>query len=115
MVKTGLSLIQAVSFTLKSTITQTAWLGDMTNHTINGDVTVERYIATGTTGAPNHGKSWQLLGIPTFGQTIKAAWQEGATISDIGSPAAGSLGNPNGGYGTMITSDVAGLNKPTRF
>ena len=63
--------------TLKSTATETAWLGDMTGHTINGDVTVERYIATGTGSAPNHGKSWQLLAIPTTGQTIKQAWQEG--------------------------------------
>ena len=93
--------------TLKSTITESAWLGDMTNHTINGDVTVERYIATGTTGAPNHGKSWQLLAVPTQGQTIKASWQEGATATNISSQAPGSAGNPVAGYGTMITSNVA--------
>ena len=63
--------------TLKSTATETAGVGNMTGHTINGNVTVERYIATGTT----HLKSWQLLAIPTTGQTIKASWQEGATIA----------------------------------
>ena len=88
--------------TLKSTATQTAWIGDMTNHIINGDVTVERYIATGTT----HAKSWQLLAIPTTGQTIKESWQEGATATNVSSPSAGSAGNPKGGYGTMLTSDV---------
>ena len=92
--------------TLKSTITQTAWIGDMTNHIINGAVTVERYIATGTGSAPNHGKSWQLLAVPTTGQTIKQAWQEGATTTNIGAPPAPSAGNPTAGYGTMITSDL---------
>ena len=92
--------------TLKSTATETAWIGDMTNHTINGDVTVERYIATGTGSAPNHGKSWQLLAIPTTGQTIKQAWQEGATATNVSSPSAGSAGNPNLGFGTMLTSDL---------
>ncbi len=96
------------NLTLKSTITQTAWIGDMTNHTINGAVTVERYIATGPSAtAPNHAKSWQLLAIPTQGQTIKQAWQEGATATNISSPAAGSAGNPVAGYGTMITSNVS--------
>ena len=92
--KNGAILNTAGNLTLKSTITETAWLGDMARHTINGDVTVERYIATG-----NHAKSWQLLAIPTTGQTIKAAWQEGATTVN---------GNPNPGFGTMLTSDVAG-------
>ena len=96
--------------TLKSTATETAWIGDMTNHTITGDVTVERYIATGTT----HAKSWQLLAIPTTGQTIKQSWQEGATATNVSSPLAGSPGNPNSGFGTMLTSDVAGAaSQPT--
>ena len=89
------------TLTLKSTPTGTAWVGDMTNHTLNGNITVERYIASGT----NHGKSWQLLAIPTIGptpatgQSIKNAWQEGAAAAN---------GNPNPGFGTMLTSDVAG-------
>ena len=84
--------------TLKSTATETAWIGDMTGHTINGDVTVERYIGTGSV----HAKSWQLLAIPTTGQTIKQSWQEGATAI---TSAAG--GNPKPGYGIMLTSNVA--------
>ena len=39
--------------TLKSTLANTAWLGNMTGKTITGDVTVERYI-------PNHSKAWQF-------------------------------------------------------
>ena len=84
--KNGAILNTGGFLTLKSTITETAWLGNMTNHTINGDVTVERYIATGT-ASPDHPKSWQLLAIPTQGQTIHQSWQE-----NCGSPAA--LGNP---------------------
>ena len=86
--------------TLKSTISQTAWIGDMTGHTINGDVTVERYIATGST----HAKSWQLLATPTTGQTIKESWQEGATAV-TGLPPYPNAGNPNPGFGTMLTSN----------
>ena len=67
----------------------------MTNHTINGNVSVERFIGTGTF----HPKSWQLLAIPTTGQTIKQSWQEGAAAAN---------GNPNPGYGTQLTSDVPG-------
>ena len=95
------------NLTLKSTATQTAFLSNMNGHIINGDVTVERYIPTGV----NHAKSWQLLAVPTSGstyyngQTINGAWQEGAIASDISSPSPGSAGNPNAGYGTMITSD----------
>ncbi len=81
----------------------------MTNHKINGEVTVERYIGTGTL----HAKSWQLLAVPAAGsnpgvngQTIKDAWQEGATVSNINS-TPGSPGNPHPGYGTMMTSNVS--------
>jgi hypothetical protein len=60
-----------------------------------GRFIVERYIPTGV----SHGKSWQLLSAPTFGQTVNAAWQEGAS---------GPASNPKPGYGTTITSNVAG-------
>ncbi len=36
------------------------------------------------------------------------SWQEGATATNVSSPAPGSAGNPVAGYGTMLTSDVAG-------
>ncbi len=94
---TGRKLNTGGFLTFKSTIDETAWLGNVTGNTISGDATVERYIATGTGSAPNHGKSWQLLGVPTTGQTIKQAWQEGAVTNN---------GNPNPGFGTMLTSNV---------
>ena len=55
----------------------------------NGRFIIERYI-------PLHSKSWQLLSVPTFGQTVKQAWQEGATSLSS---------NPKPGYGTTITSN----------
>lgn len=86
----GLRLNTSDQLTFKSTDTITAWLGDMTGKVINGLATVERYI-------PNHSKAWQLLSVPTTGQTIKDAWQEG-------SPAPNS--DPVPGFGTQITSNV---------
>ena len=47
-----------------------------------------------------------MIAVPTQGQTIKQAWQEGASATNASSPSAGSAGNPKVGYGTMITSDV---------
>lgn len=77
----------------KSTAAGTAWLGPLTvNNTITGDATVERYI-------PLHAKAWQFLAVPTSGQTINAAWQEGNT------PLSYAL---NPGFGTLITNHVAG-------
>jgi hypothetical protein len=56
-----------------------------------GRFIAERYI-------PAH-KAWQLLAVPTTtGQTIRDAWQEGS------SPGA----DVNPGYGTIITSNIAG-------
>lgn len=84
--------------TLRSTAEETAWVGNTTGKTIEGEVTVERYIHTGT-GAGQHGKSWQLLAVPTHGaQTIKQSWQEGAINLNH---------NPVPGYGTMITGKLA--------
>ena len=77
--------------TLKSTISGTAWIGPLaTTNTISGDVTVERYVASGV----NHLKSWQLLAIPTQGQTVKQSWQEGCGFNLDCKP----------GYGTTVTS-----------
>lgn len=84
--------------TLRSTADETAWVGNTTGKTLLGEVTVERYIHTGT-GPGQHGKGWQLLAIPTQGsQTIKQSWQEGATNINH---------NPVPGYGTMITGQLA--------
>lgn len=86
------------NLTLLSNAFGTASVGDMTNAGANsgndiiGNVTVERYI-------PNHFKAWQFLAVPTKGQTVNAAWQEG------NSPLSNS-NNP--GYGTIITSNIPG-------
>ncbi len=79
--------------TLKSTLTNTARIADITNggsvsgNTISGNVIVERYI--------HPQRAWRLLTAPissTGAQTINAAWQEGQTS-----------GNAIPGYGTQIT------------
>ena len=87
----GLKLTTNDFLTFKSTATETAWLGNMTGKTIIGSATVERYI-------PDHSKAWQFLSVPTTGQTIKQAWQEGS---------ASPNSNPVPGYGTMISANVA--------
>ncbi|MGH7250155.1 MAG: hypothetical protein ACREGC_04205, partial [Minisyncoccia bacterium] len=87
------------NITLKSSQAATASLGVLTaGNTINGNVTVERYINTGMVGSQHH-KTWQLLAIPTTGQTIRASWMEGAGAAND---------DPHSGYGTQITSNVAG-------
>ena len=88
----GLKLTTGGFLTFKSTATETAWLGDMTGKTITGSVTVERYI-------PNHAKAWQFLAVPTTGQTVNAAWQEGNAPLAVGTA----------GLGTIITNNVAGV------
>ena len=93
------------NLTMASTITSTSCVADMTSNGIYsgnrilGDVTVERYI-------PNHSKAWRLFSVPTIGQTVKAAWQEGNT----------SLSNStHPGYGTIITSNLSGATTTLGF
>lgn len=86
------------SFTLKSSDTVTANLDVLTTGDVSGNVTVERYIHTGT-GAGQHGKTWQLLATPTTGQTYFQAWQEG--------------GSAPAGYGTWITGTGTGFDAVT--
>ncbi|MBA3830261.1 MAG: Ig-like domain-containing protein, partial [Taibaiella sp.] len=117
---TGKVLNTGGHLTLLSSFTSTAWVADLTNNDITGDVTVERYINTGPgQTATAHGKSWQLLAVPTSGtmpgingQTIKNAWQEGdATFRPT---VATPIGNPKPGYGTMLVSNVPNAgNQPT--
>lgn len=74
--------------TLKSDASGTASVGTSAG-TINGDVTVERYIPAR--------RAWRLMTAPvssTNAPTINGAWQEGASAS---------ASNPNPGYGTHIT------------
>ena len=90
----GLKLNTQDNITLKSTATETAWVGDLTGKTITGNVTVERFIPTGI----NHAKSWQFIAVPLSGnQTINQAWQDTATAANQSRYA---------GFGTQITSAI---------
>ena len=91
------------NITLKSSAKATANVGILAaGNTITGNVIVERYISSGV----YHAKAWELLAVPTRGQTINQSWMEGAGATNI-SAAVGSAGNPHPGYGTMMTSNVA--------
>ncbi|HRN78628.1 MAG TPA: hypothetical protein PKY29_01050 [Ferruginibacter sp.] len=91
------------SVTLKSTYAKTAYLGRIYGTLSNAtNCTVERYIPTGI----DHAKSWQFLNVPLSANatpTINTAWQEGATFANE---------NPNPGFGTMITGNVANATTP---
>jgi len=78
------------NLTLKSSASGTARVaaGRTSGGYITGDVTVERFIPQNTR------KGWRLLASNTSGQTINAAWQEGAVGDGV---------NPNPGFGTIIT------------
>ena len=86
------------NLTLNSSITGTASVADMTSrglfsgNRIVGNVNYEKYI-------PLQSKAWRMLAAPAIGQTIKAAWQGGNN-------ALSNALNP--GYGTIITSNLAG-------
>jgi hypothetical protein len=84
-------LTTAGNLTLKSNANGTSRIaqGATGGGYINGDVTVERYLASN--------RAWRFLAAPTFGQTIKQSWQE--------NQSAGV--NPATGYGTNITSNSA--------
>ena len=80
---------------LKSSDTLTANIATIGTAVISyaaGRFVVERFINTGT----GHARTWQFLSVPTSGQTINAAWQEGGV--------AGS--NPKPGYGTQLTNPL---------
>jgi hypothetical protein len=89
--KSGSILNTGGHLAIKSNASGTAWIGDMTNHTINGNVTVERYIPTGA----GHGKAWEFLATPTKGQTVFQSWMENGITTSTG-------------YGTQVTG-AAGL------
>ena len=98
----GRKLTTGGYLTLKSTATETAWLGQMSAaNIIVGDAAVERHI-------PLHTKAWQFLSTPitaASSQTVKQAWQEGASTAN---------GNLVSGYGTQLTSNRPGAaSQPT--
>ena len=95
------------TITMKSTLVGTTRIDSIAstvviNYLGTGCFTIERFIPCGI----NHGKSWQLLSTPTFGQTIKQAWQEGATSVSS---------NPKPGFGTTITSNLSGATSTLGF
>lgn len=84
---TGRKLNTNDQLTIKSSISRTAYVADMTGNTINGKATVERSVSSR--------KAWRMIAVPTSGtQTIKEAWQEGAVSESD---------NPTSGYGIQIT------------
>ncbi len=83
------------SITLRSAAAKTASFarmgaGSSINYGTNAAFVVERFI-------PATGKAWFHLAAPAKGQTIKQAWQEGASTPN---------GNPRPGFGTMLTSNL---------
>ncbi len=86
------------AFALLSSDTATARVDILTTGNIVGNVTVERFINTGT-GAGQHAKSWQFLATPTSGQSYFQSWQEGGLT-----PA---------GYGTWVTGTGIGFDATT--
>ena len=92
---TGKKLFTNDTLTLKSTATETAMAGNITGNTIEGKVTVERFI-------PGVKKAWRFLAVPTMpGQSIHDAWQEGQPANNTTSIS---------GKGIQITSNIAGWN-----
>ncbi len=78
------------NLTLLSRDTSTARFGDITNNSINGKVTVERYVPIL--------RKWRLLAMnTTTAQTAKQSWMEGSA------PNA----NLKPGYGTIVTDTNA--------
>jgi hypothetical protein len=95
---TGTAILTTGGFlTLKSNANGTARIagGNTAGGYISGDVTVERFIPQ------NSSKAWRLLASNTSGQSINAAWQEGAV---------GGMVNPNPGFGTKIPAGRAVAN-----
>ncbi len=91
---TSTTLTTGDNLTLVSNASTTANVAqiDPTNF-IDGQVTVERFIKTGT-GIGEHARTWQMLATPTgansIGQTVKQAWMEN------------QITTPPVGYGTHI-------------
>ncbi len=94
---TNKTLMTSDNLTLVSTAKTTANVAkiDATNF-IDGEVTVERYINTGTGAVTNdHAAKWQILATPTgansIGQTVKQSWMENGLVTSTAN-----------GYGTNI-------------
>ncbi|MEP6750517.1 MAG: hypothetical protein ABJB86_22460, partial [Bacteroidota bacterium] len=86
------------TFTLKSSDTSTANVAVLTTGNIVGNVTVERFVNTGSNPG-QHAKSWQFLATPTTGQTYFQSWQEGGATPT--------------GFGTWVTGTGTGFDATT--
>jgi hypothetical protein len=89
------------NLTLKSTVKATAGVADITNNgtlkgnSINGDVTVERYVNIGNEPG-QHSKTWLMVSTPTKGKSIYQTWMENGDKSVVG-------------YGTQIPGKGTGF------
>lgn len=105
--------------TLKSDKNRTANVAKIpTNVTINyndGRFVVERYINSGSMPG-YHGKSWQLLSAPAFGETIFNSWQEHGdnTITGFGTWITDPSGTANGFDATSISPSIKKFNSLTQ-
>ncbi len=99
----GATLNTNDNLVLRSDANGTARLAIVTSPattTINGKVTVERYIPMGLT---YDSRRWRLITAPfktTTAPSIQAAWQEGTFCPDRTNPSAY---DPKPGYGTHVT------------
>ncbi len=106
---TSTTLNTGNNLTLISRAASTAYVAQIDNtNDIIGDVTVERYIHTGTgassgTIPAQHAKKWQFLATPTgsasSGQTIHQSWMEGCTATLDCNP----------GFGVQLTGTGTGF------
>ncbi|MGG9972199.1 sugar-binding protein [Ferruginibacter sp. SUN002] len=112
--------INNATITLVSSATATARIGIVGSgfsYSNGGQFSVERYLPMQT---PYSGRRWRLMGVPIStdnAPTIKAAWQEDATVTSTPSNAttATSIYNPYPGYGTHITNGIGSVNNGIGF
>ncbi len=110
------------NLTLKSDAGGTSSVG-ISEGTITGEVTVERYINTGT-GAGQHAKSWQFLSAPVSGESVKESWMEnGGNTPNYGTQVTGPGGTgagfdlysvaPSLKYYNYLTNSWVGISSPS--
>src|SRR6185312_11559975 len=102
------------NITLASNNAGTASVGILgTGNSINGNVTVERFINTGTASG-QHAKSWQFLATPATGQSVKQTWMEnGIATSKYGTQITGAGGVAEGFDAYTATPSIKYYNSQT--